>query len=43
MEGRAEPIMSSTPSRTIRTIVSADVKRPTPTTGLLVSAFRPRT
>ena len=43
MDGRAEPIMSSTPSRTIRTIVSADVKRPTPTTGLLVSALSPRT
>ncbi len=43
IDGRAAPIMSSTPSRTIRTIVSGDVKRPTPTTGLDVSAFSPRT
>ena len=43
IDGRAAPIMSSTPSRTIRTIVSGEVKRPTPTTGLLVSCFSPRT
>ena len=35
--------MSSTPSRTIRTIVSGDVNRPTPTTGLVVNCFRPLT
>jgi hypothetical protein len=43
IEGRAEPIRSSTPSVIMRTIVSADVNRPTPTTGLVVSAFSPRT
>ena len=43
IDGRAAPMKSSTPSRIIRTIVSGDVKRPTPTTGLVVSAFRPRT
>ena len=43
IDGRAEPIMSSTPSRIIRTIVSAEVKRPTPTTGLVVSRLRSRT
>ena len=43
IDGRAAPIRSSTPSRTIRTIVSAEVNRPTPTTGFVVRAFRPRT
>ncbi len=43
IEGRAAPIMSSTPSRIIRTIVSGEVKRPTPTTGFVVSCFSPRT
>ena len=43
IDGRAEPIMSSTPSRIIRTIVSAEVKRPTPTTGFVVSRLRSRT
>ena len=32
---------SSTPSVIIRTIVSGEVNRPTPTTGLLVSCFKP--
>ena len=43
IDGRAAPIMSRTPSETMRTIVSGDVNRPTPTTGFDVSAFRPRT
>ena len=43
IDGRAAPIMSSTPSRTIRTIVSGEVNRPTPTTGLVVSGLSPRT
>ena len=34
IDGRAAPIRSSTPSRIIRTIVSGEVNRPTPTTGL---------
>ena len=34
IDGRAAPTKSSTPSRIIRTIVSGEVKRPTPTTGL---------
>ncbi len=33
IEGRAQPMKSSTPWRTMRTIVSGEVKRPTPTTG----------
>ena len=37
MEGRAPPIRSSTPRRTIETMVSGEVKRPTPTTGRSVS------
>ena len=41
--GAAAPIMSSVPSRTIRTIVSGDVKRPTPTTGLVVNCLSPLT
>ncbi len=43
IEGRAAPIRSSTPSRIMRTIVSGDVKRPTPTTGFVVSCFSPFT
>ena len=36
IEGRAQPIMSSTPRLSCDTMVSGEVKRPTPTTGLLV-------
>ena len=39
MDGRAAPIRSSTPWRTIRTMVSGEVKRPTPTTGFVVQRF----
>ncbi len=39
IDGRAPPIRSSTPRRTIPTIVSGEVKRPTPTTGLSVTDF----
>ena len=42
IDGRAAPTKSSTPSRTIRAIRSGDVKRPTPTTGFVVSCLRPR-
>ena len=43
MEGRAAPMKSRMPWRIMRTMVSGEVKRPTPTTGLEVRAFRPRT
>ncbi len=43
IDGRAAPIMSSTPEVIWRTMVSGDVKRPTPTTGLVVNAFNPET
>ena len=43
IDGRAAPTRSRTPSRTCRTMRSGDVNRPTPTTGLVVSALRPRT
>ena len=43
MEGRAAPMKSSTPERTCRTISSALVNRPTPTTGRDVRALMPRT
>ena len=36
IEGRAAPIRSSSPRLTCATIVSGEVKRPTPTTGLVV-------
>ena len=36
IDGRAAPMKSSTPRRIWLTIVSGEVKRPTPTTGLLV-------
>ncbi len=39
MEGRAAPMKSRTPRFTWSTIVSGEVKRPTPTTGLVVSFF----
>ena len=41
MEGRAAPIRSSRPLRIWRTMASGEVKRPTPTTGLLVSDLSP--
>jgi hypothetical protein len=37
IEGRAAPIMSRMPRFTWETMVSGEVKRPTPTTGLLVT------
>ncbi len=37
MEGRAAPMMSSSPLRTRSAIVSGFVKRPTPTSGLAVT------
>ena len=43
IDGRAAPMRSITPSRTNRTMRSGDVKRPTPTTGLLVRSESPRT
>ena len=39
IEGRAAPMKSSTPRLICDTIVSGEVKRPTPTTGLVVSCF----
>ena len=39
IDGRAAPIMSSTPRRICETMASGEVKRPTPTTGLLVTCF----
>ncbi len=39
IEGRAAPIISSTPRSICETITSGEVKRPTPTTGLVVSFF----
>ena len=39
IEGRAAPIISMIPRRIIDTIVSGEVKRPTPTTGLVVNDF----
>ena len=41
IEGRAAPIRSRMPDFTCRTIASGEVKRPTATTGLLVSALMP--
>ena len=41
MEGRAQPMKSSTPCRTSRAIRSGEVKRPTPTTGFAVSSRMP--
>ena len=41
IDGRAAPIMSRMPARTCRTMVSGEVKRPTPTTGLADSCLRP--
>ncbi len=43
MDGRAQPIRSSTPLFSCRAITSGLVKRPTPTTGLVVSDLIPRT
>ncbi len=43
IDGRAAPIMSRMPLRTWRTMVSGEVKRPTPTTGFADSCFRPAT
>ena len=43
IEGRAAPMKSRMPSFTCRTISSAEVKRPTPTTGRGVSSRMPRT
>ena len=43
IDGRAPPIRSSTPRLTIDTIVSGEVNRPTPTTGLSVTVFRKST
>src|ERR1700681_4225777 len=43
MEGRAAPIMSSTPRRICDTMVSGDVNLPTPTTGLVVTVLTNRT
>ena len=39
MEGRAAPIMSSTPRLIWLTMVSGEVNQPTPTTGLVVTLF----
>ncbi len=43
IEGRAQPMKSSTPWRIIRTMTSGLVKRPTPTTGLAVNSRMPLT
>ena len=43
IEGRAAPIKSNTPRRICETIASGEVKRPTPTTGLVVSCLNPVT
>ncbi len=40
IEGRAAPMKSSTPRLIWPTIVSGEVKRPTPTTGLSVTVLR---
>ena len=39
MEGRAAPIMSSTPRLIWLTMVSGEVNQPTPTTGLVVTCL----
>ena len=39
IDGRAAPMKSRMPRWIWRTIVSGEVKRPTPTTGLVVSCF----
>ena len=39
IEGRAAPIMSSTPRRIWLTMVSGEVNQPTPTTGFVVTFF----
>ena len=39
IDGRVAPIMSSTPRLTCATMVSGEVNRPTPTTGLVVTCF----
>ena len=41
IEGRAAPIMSSRPWLTWRSMASGEVKRPTPTSGFVVSALKP--
>ncbi|EKD59792.1 MAG: hypothetical protein ACD_54C01132G0004 [uncultured bacterium] len=43
IDGRAQPMKSSVPCRTIRAITSGLVNRPTPTTGRLVSSRMPFT
>ena len=43
IDGRAAPMRSRMPLFTWRTMVSGEVNRPTPTTGLLVSCFSPVT
>ena len=43
IEGLAQPIKSSRPELSCRTMTSGEVKRPTPTTGLLVSDLIPLT
>jgi hypothetical protein len=43
IEGRAAPMKSSTPCRTIRRIVAGEVNLPTPTTGLEVCSLSPAT
>ena len=43
MEGLAQPIKSSVPERIILVITSGEVKRPTPTIGLSVNSWIPRT
>src|SRR6185312_15276568 len=43
IEGRAAPIRSRMPDFTCRTMASGEVKRPTATTGLVVSALTPFT
>ncbi|MGC4097850.1 MAG: hypothetical protein QM706_12105 [Nitrospira sp.] len=43
IEGRAQPMKSSVPDLIIRTMVSAEVKRPTPTTGFEVRSPMPQT
>ena len=39
IDGRAPPMKSRMPRRICETMVSGEVKRPTPTTGLLVSVL----
>ena len=43
IDGRAAPMRSRMPLLIWRTMVSGEVNRPTPTTGLLVSCFSPAT